>query len=317
MTAVAERIDVPSVPPIDEPGPPGRTVLPELAQLTVVVLWASTFILAKDAFDDVSPLAYIFVRFVMISALAFGMLAIRGWRRGWARYWRLDRADLPRFALAGLAGYTFYQLGFALGLDRTSPFSSSLLISMVPLFSLAIVTLRGERSPLGAWLGVGVSIAGVVIFLSDQAGGGTWVGDGLSLMAAVAFAIYGVINRPLVRTYPQETVAAYTTLFGTIPLLFIAGPAALDQRWGGVPPETWLVIVYMAVLPVYVAYMMWNWAIRQRGVTATSWALLVPVVSGVFSALFFGEEFGPVKALGAALAIAGLALMRPRKAQPG
>ncbi len=119
------------------------------------------------------------------------------------------------------------------------------------------------------------------------------------------------------RAYAQETVAAYTTLFGTIPLLFIAGPASLDQAWGAVPLDTWLVITYMAVLPVYVAYMMWNWAIRQRGVTATSWALLVPVVSGVFSAIYFGEEFGPVKALGAALAIAGLVLMRPRKSQPG
>ncbi len=189
MTATVAGTEAPCVADIDEPGQPARNVLPELAQLTVVALWASTFILTKDAFEDVSPLAYIFLRFVLITALAFGMLAIRGWRRGWARYWRLDRVDLPRFALAGLAGYTFYQLGFALGLDRTSPFSSSLLISMAPLFSLAIVTLRGERSPLLAWLGVGVSIAGVAIFLSDQAGGGTWVGDGLSLMAAVAFAI--------------------------------------------------------------------------------------------------------------------------------
>ncbi len=70
----------------------------------------------------------------------------------------------------------------------------------------------------------------------------------------------------------------------------------------------------MGVLPVYAAYMLWNWAIRRRGVSATSWILLVPILSGVFSAIYHGEGFGPVKIAGAAVALLGLVLMRPRSA---
>jgi drug/metabolite transporter (DMT)-like permease len=161
---------------------------------------------------------------------------------------------------------------------------------------------------------------GVVIFLTDKLGSpGSLVGDALSLGAAVSFAIYGLVNRPLVRAYPPEAYTAYALLAGTIPLLVISTPAALAQNWGAISLWGWIGIVYMVVLPVYVAYMLWNWAIARRGAAAaTSFSLLVPILSGILSALFFGEEFGIVKLLGAAFVLAGLVVIRypARPAKP-
>ena len=300
------------------PATPVAAVGPELAQLVVVGLWASTFVVSKAAFDQVSPLAFTFARFAIMLPLAFAVLALR--RRGAAR--GIRRADLRHFALAGLSGYTLYQLGFVLGLDRTSPFSSSLLIAMVPLFTVVILALRGEPTPARGWLGIGVAVVGVVLFLADKRGeGGTMLGDALSLGAAVAFAAYGVVNRPLARAYPPETYSAYTLLAGSLPLLLVAGPATISQDWGTLSVASWVAIAYMAIFPVYVAYMLWNWAIARRGaVAATGFSLLVPVASGALSALFFDEDFGPAKLLGAALVLAGLVIVRlpPRpKRSPG
>lgn len=169
---------------------------PEVAQLVVVGLWASTFIVTKHAFAELTPLAFTFVRFGLMTTLGFTVLFARG------RSWRIGRRDWPRFALAGLSGYTFYQLGFVLGLERTSP-------------------------------------------------------------------------------------------------------------WGAVSSLGWLEIGYMVVLPVYVAYMLWNWAIARRGAAkATSFTLLVPIASGALSAWLFGEQFGVAKLLGAALVLTGLAIIR-------
>ncbi len=291
-----------------------EAVGPELAQLCVVVLWASTFVVTKGAFDEIDPLAFVFVRFALMTALAFAVLAARG------KAWRVRREDLPRFAAAGLSGYTLYQLGFVLGLERTSPFSSSLMIALVPLFTIAILALRREPTAATAWLGIGVAIAGVAVFLADKRGtgaAGSLLGDALSLGAALAFAVYGIVNRPLVRDYPTETYSAYTVLTGSLPLAAICGPAALAQDWGALTARGWLAVVYMVVLPVYVAYMLWNWAIARRGVAAaSSFTLLTPVVAGLFSALFFGEGFRPLKLGGAALVLAGLAIVRARRA-PG
>lgn len=293
------------------------SALPEIASLLVVLMWASTFVITKDAFDEIEPLAFIFVRFLAVSVIALSVLAVRGRQGGWALYWSVQRADWPAFILAGATGYFVYQIGFTLGLANTSAFSSSLMIAMIPLFSLAIVAIQGERTPLMTWIGVAVSLAGVVIFLAGRGGDSGMLGNVLSLIAAASFAMYGIVNRPLVSAYRPETVSAYATVIGTVPLLIVGAPAAMRQDWGALPASTWLVLAYMAIFPVYLAYIMWNWAIGQRGMAATSWNLLVPIVSGVLSAIVFSEAFGPLKILGGALAIAGLLVMRPRPARLG
>jgi drug/metabolite transporter (DMT)-like permease len=277
-------------------------------------MWASTFLVTKAVFAEVSPLAFAFVRFALMTVLALGILVLRS--RG--RFPPIRRTDLLRFVMAGLTGYTLYQLGFVLGLDRTSPFSSSLLIAMVPFFTMVFLTLSGERQPRLAWIGLAIGLAGVVLFLADKIGSpGSLLGDALSLGAAVSFAVYGLINRPLVRAYPPEAYTAYALLAGTIPLLVISTPAALAQNWGAISVWSWIGIIYMVVLPVYVAYMLWNWAIARRGAaTATSLSLLVPILSGLFSVLLFGEQFGLLKLLGAAFVLAGLVVVRfaPKRA---
>ena len=290
-----------------------RARLPELALLAVVFVFASTFIVTKQVFSAVSPLAFAAVRFVAISLLAFVVLAISV-RTGKAS-WSVDRADIPRFVLAGVCGYCCYQLGFVLGLERTSPFSSSLLIGTVPLFTIALLAALGERPPVRAWVGVAIALVGAAVFLADKFGSpGTLLGDLLSIGSAISFAIYGVVNRPLVKRYPTATYTAYTVLAGAIPLMLISLPSALQQDWHMVSASSWLVIAYMIVLPVYVAYMVWNWAITRRGAAAaSSYTLLVPVVSGLLSVTLFGEAFDLAKLIGAALVLAGLVLLQQRR----
>lgn len=287
---------------------------PELALWAVVIIWASTFIAMKDAFDYIDPLAYTLFRFVWINFLAFAVL--------WLQHSRdrstpliIRRRDLPRFLLASIPGYTVYQICSVLGLDRSSVFTLSLLVAMVPLFTMLMLAVAGEQTPPYGWVGLGVAVAGVVVFLSDKrSGDDSALGAVLSLGAAVAFAFYGIVNRPLVRSYPAATYSAYSLLFGTIPLLFVAGPSLVDQDWGGVPLRVWLGTVYVIIFPVYVAYQLWNYGFQRRGAAvASSYGLIVPVLSGIFSAIIFDEGFGALKIAGAALVIAGLLLLRVNK----
>jgi drug/metabolite transporter (DMT)-like permease len=288
---------------------------PELAQFAVVMMWASTFVVTKAAFAVVSPLGIIFSRFLVMMALAFAVLLFK--ERG-ATLW-IERVDLGRLVVSGLSGFTFYQLGFTLGLSHTSPFSSSLLIAMVPLITVLILAIMGEPTPRQGWVGLAVALVGVAIFLLDKrgAGSGNVLGDLLSLGAALSFAIYGIVNRPLVRKYPTATYSAWTLATGAIPLLLLSIPAANEQNWQALDAAAWLSILYLAILPVYVAYILWNFAIARRGVAkATTFSLLVPIVAGVLSYLLLGEPFGPQKLLGAALVMAGLVIVRlPGRAQ--
>lgn len=284
-----------------------HTYLPELALLTTISLWASTFVVTKDQLDLFHPMAFIFVRFLLMALMAFGIMVLQ--ERGVPRP---ERRHLLQFIAAGLTGFTFYQLGFVLGLDRTSIFASSLLISTSPLFTMLFLALIGERSPWLNWVGLVISVAGVAVFLLDKRDGErTLAGDLLSIMAAASFAAYGIINRPLVKSYAPVTYTFWTIAFGAVPLLLAGIPQSRAQDWASVPASSWLAVLYMVIFPVYVAYMLWNFGIRHRGAAlATSFVLLVPVLSGVFSALFFDEKFGAMKVAGAVLVLAGLLTMR-------
>lgn len=283
---------------------------PELAQLLVVGLWASTFVVSKGIFDQIAPLPYTAVRFTLMTLLAFGVLFLR--QRGSLP--TIRREDLGRFLLVSFFGYVAYQLAFVFGLERTSPFSSSLLVALVPLFTVLILAAMGERTPPQGWIGLAIAVGGVGLFLWDKRGDtGSLLGDGLSLLAGIAFAAYGVVNRPLVGRYPSQTLSAYTTLFGAVPLILLAVPTVATTRWEAVSGPAWLAVVYMAIFPVYVAYQLWNWAISRRGVAAaTTFSLLVPIASGILSAIFYGESFGVWKIIGAALVLAGLVIVRLR-----
>lgn len=303
---MAERMAAPARPAGEE----GMVAAagPELAQILVILLWASTFVVSKGIFDQIAPLPYTAVRFLLMTALAFAVLLAR--RRGVLP--GIRRQDLGRFLVVAFFGYVAYQLAFVFGLERTSPFSSSLLVAMVPLFTVLILAAMGERTPPQGWLGLAVAVVGVGVFLWDKRGdSGTLLGDALSLLAGVAFAAYGVFNRPLVGRYPSEVHSAYTTLFGALPLILLALPTANGTDWGAVSGPAWLAVVYMAVFPVYVAYQLWNWAISRRGVAAaTTFSLLVPIASGILSAVFYGEGFGVWKTVGATLVLAGLVIVR-------
>lgn len=294
-----------------------QAILPELVLGAVILIWASTFVITKDALDVFTPLSFIFARFSIILLVAFAVLTAQSVRRGFGVMWRVERADLPRFIGAGLLGYTCYQLGFTIGIDHTSPFSSSLMICMMPLYALVIAAVLGERYPAGAWLGVVVAAVGVLVFLLDgQTGGSTMVGNVVSAGGAIALAGYWLINRPLVRKYPPSTVSAFTILSGTIPLLLIGLPDVLAQDWSAVGAGHWLMLLYMAVFPIYLVYIAQNWVISQRGVTATSANLVVPVVSGILSVIVFNEPFGPLKVGGAVIVLVGLiVIQRSRRLQ--
>lgn len=298
-----------------DPAPPApggfRRYLPEIAALLTVVMWAVGYMATKTALNEIHPLSFIAVRYSAMTVLAFAvMLGGRALGRGGAI--TIRRPDWPRVIAASLFGMFLYQLGYVEGLARTSPFAASLLIGLIPVATMVLLALVGERPPRLAWVGVLVAVLGSAVFLSGRdTAGTTLLGNVLCLAAAVAFAAYGIVNRPVVRSYPAGTWSAWELLASTIPFLVVGARSVADEDWGAVDLHGWLAIGYMVVFPAYIAYMFWNYAIRERGATvASSFGLLTPILSGVLSVIVFDEIFGVAKVIGAALVLAGLALIR-------
>jgi len=284
----------------------------DAALVTVVLLWALTFSTFKVAWRHVDPVAFTAVRFagmVLISGAALLFLRSRV---------RLRRTDLPLIAASGLSGFFAYQMLFVLGLDRTTAVASAILVSTHPLFSVLFAWLLGRERPTRRQLvGIGVAFLGVAVFLRawDALGSATW-GDVLSLGAAAALGAYGVINQPLSKRYPSRELMAYSLAIGGGLTALVGLPAAIHQDWGSVPATTWLILVFAAVGPVYLAYALWNWAIHRRGIARTTpYGFAVPVAAAILAVLFLDESIHPEQILGGLLVVVGLVLTRlsPRR----
>jgi len=288
-----------------------RRHLPALVALLTAIVWGVNFPFLKIGLSQFNPLTFTFGRYVLMLALAWGVLEWRRQRSGLRL--GVDPADYPRFALAGILGYSLYILLSIVGVSETTAFSNALMIALAPIFSaVLLVSWRMERIRGVQVMGMLVSLAGIVLFLADKARGGfgtQTAGDLVSLLAAGFFACYTVSMKPLLARYPATVVTAYTLSIGAIPVLWLAAPTLFTQDWARVNLAGWSVLAWSSIFPVYAAWTAWSWATARAGVARTNAFLyLVPIVSGVVAFFLLGERFGLLKLAGAALALSGLVL---------
>jgi drug/metabolite transporter (DMT)-like permease len=136
-------------------------------------------------------------------------------------------------------------------------------------------------------------------------------GDLLSLGAAAAFGAYGVINQPLSARYPSRELMSYGLVFGGLLTTLVGIPAMARQDWGAVGGTSWLILAYAIVGPVYLAYSLWNWAIRHRGIPRTVvYGFLVPVLGGALAVVALDNRVSVAQVVGALLVLAGLLVTR-------
>ncbi len=282
----------------------------DAAMLTVVITWSANNIVIKLAVDLVPALSFVVARFAIVLILIWAWILLRRLSAGIA--WR----DLPAMILTGVTGYGIYSALFTIGMERTSAFSVALLVSLTPVFTLILVRLGGIEHPTRAqWLAVAVSTAGVALFVGDKLRseglGAAAVGDALGLLAAFSFAVYSIVVRPLTVRYGAGVTTGWGILFGTILIAPWGVPAALREPWDLLPATFWLGLFYAAAVSMLIGYTLWSWAIARGGVTRTvPYLFLIPVVTGVVSALFLDERFTPLKLAGALMVLLGTTLVR-------
>jgi drug/metabolite transporter (DMT)-like permease len=280
----------------------------DAALLAMCVLWASNVIALKLLLALMPPPALSAVRFLIAAAFGIGLVAAS---RG---PWLIARGDRLRIALAALSGVTLYQVLFMEGLYRTSAFVTNLLQGTEPVFALLLLRATGMGRVTGKqWAGVLLSFVGTVLFFLDDPSGSasatSVTGLVLNLVAALVFAAYALLSAPLFERYPGRTVMAWTMGLGALPLWVWGRGSVSLVEWSRLGFVPWAGLVASSLLPVYLGFWIWNWAITRKGLAHASLYIFVDIVlSGVFAYLLLGEPFGRLRLLGAAVIMAGIRL---------
>lgn len=285
-----------------------------LAILGVVLIWAANFSVIKAALAAFEPSAFNALRFPLASATLLAFMAARG---RWPRFEARDR-----WAILGLGilGHVAYQPLFIGGLDRTLVGNSSLILATSPVFvGLFSVAAKHERFEARAWIGIGLSFAGIGLVTWGGAravgfGTSTIDGDLITLAAAVVWAAYTVASAPYVRRYGALSVTAVTMWIGTVGLVAIGIPDLAETAWSAVPAAAWAGVAYAGALGVGVAYLLWYTSVKEIGSTRTAiFANLVPVGAILIAWATLGERPTWPQWAGAAAILGGVTLARRRR----
>lgn len=281
-----------------------------IAAVAMMVVWGVNFTFVKVVLDEIGVGPFLFLRVLITPVLGFLLLAViyrRHLRKSWPR-----REDLPRFVACGLIGHTFHVGLVTYGVHLSTAFSSALVLTSGPLFTLLILAVLGaEKLRARQLAGTLFAFAGIVVFLSDKFVRGfalAGAGDVVLLFAASLFSLYTVIVRPLVARYGPLPVLAYTLLFGAPPLVLFSLPSFLATPLGSVSPAVWIGLVWAIVVSAFLGWLVWAWVNAVRGVARSAPLMyLMPPIAGVVAWITLGETFTWLKIAGAAMTMAGVA----------
>ena len=290
---------------------PRLRLSPAAGLLIVVTIWGLNISVSKWALQEFPPLAFTALRFAMASVL-LPLILMRA-----EPPLRLPvRALLPLAAL-GLVGNTIYQLGFILGLARTTATNSALVLAAMPLVVAGLAAAIGmERLSRRSAVGLALATLGVVLVVTAQGVGfssTTFLGDILTLGAVLCWATFTVGLRRLDLPLSTLAITTWTVVLGS-PLLVVAGlPELLAMDWSRTTLAGWGALLYSVVLSLALAYILWNRSVRAVGPNRTAiFTTLTPLVAMASAMLILSETPGRSQLIGAAAIIAGILVSRSR-----
>jgi drug/metabolite transporter (DMT)-like permease len=133
----------------------------------------------------------------------------------------------------------------------------------------------------------------------------------LMLGAVACWSLGTIVSRPLLEDWPAFEITGYSMAIGTLLFLPFAVPELRHMTLTPVPWHALGALVFSALMALYVAYSIWFSSVQRVGSTRTAvYSNMVPVAGLLVASLGFGEHIGPLKGIGAAVVVIGVALTR-------
>ena len=287
--------------------------------LLLCCIWGSTWLFIKLGLRDLPPVSFAAVRFVLASAVLFGVVFAR-------------RLSLPRtareWALIAVTGVLAFTLNYGSvfwGEQHVPSGLAALLQATMPVFGMLIAHayLPGERLTTARMAGALLGVAGVGLIFSNQmeAGGALAAWGSAAIVAGAACVAYAnVLVKARGGAFDPAVLAAGQMLCGLVPLLafglaFEGNP--FKFRWTTLAVVS---LLYLTLVGSVAAFLLYYWLVRQIDVTKTMLIPLVtPLAAVVLGMLVLGESLTWRTLAGGALIMAGIALvvLRGRRREVG
>ena len=259
----------------------------------------------------------------IIAATAAPALAIAFWRcilgSGATGAWllvrrsrellSLNRRELGLIAAAGaLLGLHF--AAWVPSLRFTSVAASTAIVATQPVWAALIARARGVRIAPLAWVGIGISLLGVLVLTGIDASldPRALIGDGLALLGAILAAAYISVGEHARKTVSTATMTF--VLYGVSALTVLVLVIALRVPLTGFSMQAWVLILLLTLTAQLLGHSLMNRLLATVPATVISLTILLELPgAAIIAAIVLGQM--PTLSLipAMALILAGLVLV--------
>ena len=286
-------------------------LLPYFEALFAVTVWGASFIATKVVLADISPIATVWIRFTMGVIILGIAVTIR------KQFSIPDKKEWGYFALLGFLGITFHQWLQSNGLQTSDAGTTAWIVSTTPVFMglLGWIVLSERLS----WLkttGILLAFSGVLLVVSKgdvtsiTVGKFGVPGDRLIMISAVNWAVFSVLSRRGLKSYPAGLMMFYVMTLGWIftSILFFAG--ANVSEIANLTFNGWLGIAFLGIFCSGLAYIAWYDALQALSSAQTGVFLYIePLVAVVVAYMVLSEAITTASMIGGGIILLGVWLV--------
>ncbi len=281
----------------------------EAVLIIVTLLWGATFVIVKDAIQEISPLLFITIRFVIAGIILFPFM--------------LKKSFDKKSVLSGILLGVLLFLGFALqtvGLKYTAATKSGFLTGTAVILVPVLQFLIEKRPPKkGVIIGAIVVMLGVtflssggssVLTLLSDFGTNFNFGDGLTLLCAIFFALY-IIYIDMETTKYDFGILLFlqivTVAFLGIIFSFLFNQIGIEEIKISISNKSLFAVFYTSVFATLITTALQTK--YQKNVTPAKAGIIFafePLFAAIFAFFLLDEKLSNFGYIGAALIILGL-----------
>lgn len=292
-----------------------RTAQAHIALFVAQVLYAVSFVLAKDVTQNyVPPFGLVVFRAAGAAILMWTtqLLFIKE---------KAEKKDILKMALLAIFGVAINQTLFLTGLHMTSPISAAIMMITTPILVLIIaaIVIR-ERITMLKTAGVliGFSGAAVLMYTSglDNGNEDNVLGDLFVLINALSWGTYLVLVKPLMQKYHTITILSWVFTFGFFLVLPIGYSQASQVHWSVFDGKGWFEFLFIIIGTTYLAYILNTYALKALSPSVVSaYIYLQPVLTAMLAISMSKDHLSWYKCASALLIFTGVYLvsMQPKK----
>ncbi|MCL4336137.1 MAG: DMT family transporter [Candidatus Thermoplasmatota archaeon] len=274
------------------------------------IIWGLAFVAIREAVLVLTPINLTLLRWIIASA---GFLVILPFIKAKMKF---ERKDIPKLLVMSLTNVAGYNIALNYAETSISAGLAALLISFGPVFItlLSAVTLK-ERIGIRIGLALLLAIIGTLFLSFTSIGPGYTgiLGPVEVILAAVSYAIFTVVSKPLVHKYGALPVTIWMALAGTVMIIPLISPSFIYQV-EVLPTIGWISVIYLAILSTVLGYSLFYVLVGRNLVSKLSVQLyIVPVVSVIGGAILLKEDVTAFTILGGAFLLAAVGLTTMKK----